>query len=357
MQTEFYCKSHFGQEAPRNLLMRADESESLYAAYYGSVDPYAAKARFDYVDNRSYHLTRAKVGEDLVPGKELLRSEYYNDFARHHERHHMIGGMLGLTEATPLLVYRGAGGQLFNRADVDTMQTILPHLQRALELRARIASDNHTVWATRSALDALPVGVAIVDAGLRIHFINDIARKHLSGKSGLCSMASGPHVGSGTYLAAISKQDAVALRRIVASATSGGAGGSMRVLNEDMSHCAVLVSPAPSSLATDTGSVEPGGLAKNLAMVVIRRLVQSASPPTGLLCDLFGLSTAEAQVAIAMSGGASAEEVARQRRVSLATVRSQIRSILGKSECENLRDLERSMASLAAMLPRTFLGT
>jgi hypothetical protein len=44
--------------------------------------------------------------------------------------------------------------------------------------------------------------------------------------------------------------------------------------------------------------------------------------------------------------------VAHQRKVSLATVRSQIRSILGKSATENLRDFERSMASLAVMTPR-----
>ncbi len=62
-------------------------------------------------------------------------------------------------------------------------------------------------------------------------------------------------------------------------------------------------------------------------------------------------------VAIALVGGASAEEVARQRHVSLDTVRSQIRSILAKIvEVVNLRDLERWMASLAAVLPRSLAG-
>jgi hypothetical protein len=37
-------------------------------------------------------------------------------------------------------------------------------------------------------------------------------------------------------------------------------------------------------------------------------------------------------------------------------VRSQIRSILAKSESVNLRDLERRMASLAAVLPRSLAG-
>lgn len=34
------------------------------------------------------------------------------------------------------------------------------------------------------------------------------------------------------------------------------------------------------------------------------------------------------------------------------TVRSKIRSILGKSEAENLRDFERTMATLGALVPQ-----
>jgi DNA-binding CsgD family transcriptional regulator len=75
------------------------------------------------------------------------------------------------------------------------------------------------------------------------------------------------------------------------------------------------------------------------------------SPSPGLLCDLFGLTKAEAEVAVALSDGGTAEDVARRRGVSLETVRSQIRSILGKSESDNLRDFARSMGSLGAITP------
>jgi DNA-binding NarL/FixJ family response regulator len=106
------------------------------------------------------------------------------------------------------------------------------------------------------------------------------------------------------------------------------------------------------SFADDVNGVETGGTPRALALVVIRPLDQKLSPPAGMLCDLFGLSRAEAEVATALSGGASAEDVASRRGVSLVTVRSQIRSILAKSACENLRDLERAMATLAALAPK-----
>jgi hypothetical protein len=90
-----------GPGGPRNLLMPADGSESVYSAYFHASDPYAAKACFDFATARAFHLGNAKLGAELVAENDFLRSEYYFDFARHHERRHVIGGMAGLIEATP----------------------------------------------------------------------------------------------------------------------------------------------------------------------------------------------------------------------------------------------------------------
>ena len=126
----------------------------------------------------------------------------------------------------------------------------------------------------------------------------------------------------------------------------------MRVASPDGAFAAVLISPMSQSFADDVNGVGTGGAPNALALVIIRPLDKKLSPPAGMLCDFFGLSRAEAEVATALSGGASAEDVASQRGVSLVTVRSQIRSILAKSACENLRDLERTMATLAALAPK-----
>jgi len=98
-----------------------------------------------------------------------------------------------------------------------------------------------------------------------------------------------------------------------------------------------VVSPLPAGAAGGAG----------LALVKIEDLVRRAAPPTAMLCDLFGFSAAEAEVALRLVGGASAEEVALSRGVALDTVRGQIRAILRKSEATNLRDFERLMATLA----------
>ncbi len=51
---------------------------------------------------------------------------------------------------------------------------------------------------------------------------------------------------------------------------------------------------------------------------------------------------------MSLSGGVTAEDVARRRRVSLDTVRTQVRTVLRKTNAANLRDFERILAMLTA---------
>lgn len=346
-----------GPGGPRNLLMPSDGSETAYSAHFHASDPYAAKARYDFATARAHHLGNAKLGAELVAENDFLHSEFYYDFARHHERRHVIGGMAGIMEATPVLVFRGDDTGAFDETHVRLLKTLMPHVQRAIELRVRLGRDDESVALTRAALDALPVGVGVVDAGLKIRFINDLARRYLAGPdSGLFPLRSGPYAGSGVYLAAMSREEAGVLRRLVASATSGGTGGAMRVTSRNGAVVALMVAPAPHGLADDVSGIDGGGAREAyreaLALLILRPLNRKVAPQADMLCEMFGFSRAEAEVAVALTGGASAEDVAHRRGVSLMTVRSQIRSILGKSEAENLRDFERTMATLTALVPQ-----
>ncbi len=67
-----------------------------------------------------------------------------------------------------------------------------------------------------------------------------------------------------------------------------------------------------------------------------------------MLSDLYGLTRAEAEVAGALAGGVTAEQVARARHVSLDTIRTQVRTVLRKTNAANLRDFERIVALVLA---------
>ncbi|TDR90233.1 helix-turn-helix transcriptional regulator [Enterovirga rhinocerotis] len=338
-----------GAGASRNVLSTSDDAEAAYIAYYHHVNPFMQVARRVFRRSREQTVGRVRRGEQVVPDADFMASEYYHDFARHHGRRHMISGMVGLGEATPLAFFRADGTEPFGERDVRVLQMLMPHVQRAVELRARLSLDRQSAGLTRAVLDTVPFGIAVVDAGLRIRFVNDSGARHLAGvDAGLHAMRSGPFAGTGVHLRATGRSGSATLRALVSSAVSGGPGGSMRVLSEDGSALAVLVSPAPHLLAAEIGSERLGNGPEPLALIVIRPLDRKDAPSIPMLCDLFGFSRAEAEVAVALFGGAGAEDVARGRGVSLVTVRNQIRSILVKSGAANLRDLERMMATIAA---------
>lgn len=339
--------------ASTSVLMDADEVAGLLDPHVQAMNPYRARARRDFAEARASHLGCAKIGPELVPDAVLLSSPFYNDFARHHDMRHMIGGMVGVADATPIALFRGAGAEPFGPRDVWLMNTVLPHLQRALELASRLAARQRSARLTLAALDRLPLGIGIIDAALKIEFINDVARKYLAiAETGLYCLQSGPRASNGVHLAVRSPDATRRLHQLVASAVTGGSGGSLSLRVPTGAALAVLVTPLPPALCDEIASRAHGVKRERHALIVVRPFDQTASPPAGMLRSLFGFTKAEEAVATALAGGATALEVAGRRRVSLLTIRSQVRAILEKSGSGNLRDLERSMAALGALAPR-----
>lgn len=66
------------------------------------------------------------------------------------------------------------------------------------------------------------------------------------------------------------------------------------------------------------------------------------------LSDAYGLTLAEREVAIALAQGRSPEDIAKDRRTSLATVRSQIKSLKAKMGARDIPDLVRTVCGFGA---------
>jgi DNA-binding CsgD family transcriptional regulator len=175
------------------------------------------------------------------------------------------------------------------------------------------------------------------------------------GRCGLAMAQAGPYPGiGGVTLHARHPDDHSTLGKLIASVAMGGAGGALRLRNtrdEPAQHAslAVLVSPAVSQFLSDMR--DACHVFRGAATVVIRQLNHALRPPPGLMSELYGLTKAEADVALRFSGGATVEDVARVRQVSLETVRTQVKTILRKTNAASLRDLERIIAISSALLP------
>jgi DNA-binding CsgD family transcriptional regulator len=237
---------------------------------YYALDPYAAMAA------RRPQMV-ALLGQELVPPQVVQASEYYHDYGVLFGVCHVMGATVPLhTSASTLLViaaHRPRDAQAFTDVERQRLNVLLPHLQRAVQLRQRLGLLEAQVQPGFATLDVLSLGVVVVAADSTIMFVNTVAEALTHGDEGL---------------------------RLA---------GRCRGLS----------------------AVQP------LAAQALQQL--------------FALTAAEADVALTLAMGRSADEIALERGVSLPTVRTQIRQILEKTGALHLRDLIRLLTGIPTVRP------
>lgn len=330
-----------------NVFQLEETGENRYTDYYSHIDPIRT-AMNQVMPGGDW--SRAVVTPAELVDEDLYRkSEFYRDFARPNGQDHMLLGTLGDEEHTLIGFFRN--GMAFGTRERSILCSLMPHVQRAVQLRRRLHAAENNARMGYAAFEALPGSALVVDAELNVLFANGAAARNLSVRGYPISISSAsPHVGCGSKLAIANRNKAARLRELVEDAANGGSGGAMRIeldVSEDdrIGQLAVFVSPQPAQFSPNQaplGTPAP-------VLVLISELSRPSAPKPSLLSDLFGLSIAEGAVALALLGGQTAETVARERDVSLETVRSQIRTVLRKTEATNLRDFERIGALLTTL--------
>jgi DNA-binding CsgD family transcriptional regulator len=347
-------------ETKSNLLMPFDEMQAKhqYFSHGLKVNPFhnwGFTTASALGTRASYPVVTS--GEEIISRQELVKSAYYHECMREYDLQHVSYARLTNCDAIGIGFSRDGISGPFDAEELKLIERLLPHLERALQLRRQMSTIASRPDHGRAALEALPGYTMIVAADMRILFANMAAiNKAATASCGLRVVRSGPMPGSSSFLTAAHRDDNRTLAALVLAAASGRSGGAMRVRSTATASLstglAVVVSPVPDCLVSATGADPRMQLAKGVALVTARDISARQSPAHGeMLRSLFDLSRAEADVAMTLIGGRSAEDVARCRDVSLGTVRSQIKAVLRKMDALNLRDFERIVASVEAMLP------
>lgn len=285
------------------------------------------------------------VREAILPDREYLRGELYNEvFRPQHLAHAAVACVLRTPDHTvPLGIVRQAGNERPDRHDLDLLGRLLPHMQRSVQLYLRLASLEARWSAAEEALDHLPFGVILVDARGKVLFLNRSAEAVIAAADGLT-------VREGMLLAATS-EDTRALGRLVseAAATGSGAGtspgGAMALSRPSMS------TPLPVLVAPLRGQWTLLAERRAAAAVFVTDPERCATVPGRQLVELFGLTPAEAQLAVALLAGKRLNRIAADRGVRLPTVRNQLRAVLAKTGTGRQAELVRLLAGLAAVPP------
>lgn len=304
----------------------------LYAEHFHSVDLWAKLGRLR-------PSLQAVLGRDHVPDAEYERSEVWNDYAREHVgAFHLLGALFALGDGASVCVglHRLHDQDPFDTEERGWLDGVLPHIRSALRLERRLRAMELSGSLASALLDRLAHGLVVAREDGTVLLAN-AAAVALSGGDGPFRLGGGQRP-----LGAAGKAAAPALRRLVRQAASGGPGGALLLPREEGPGVVALVTPLPAGLL-------PEQPARRLALIVLTDLRDGLPDVGALLRELYGLTPAEAALAMALAGGSSPREAAEARGVQLTTVRSQIRALLDKTGCGRQSELVRLVTRLSVL--------
>lgn len=312
------------------VLARLDPAYSaIYLEHFAGVNPFSTTP-----DPRAFMAgwkPMITTDDQWVPKADLVGSEYYNDFLAPQEVHSMAMVRLAAhdLDVCAITVHRPRGAGAFQRDDLALAERLHPHLIRAFHLTEKLTAAGLLSDDLPVALDHLALGVFLLDDSGKVRRTNRPADRLLAGGSGLCVNAG--------RLSASRTDQARQLDALIAAAGSGDralrAGGSM-VLRTAHGRSPLSVTVAPVRN-------ERLPVFENRPSVVVCVTDPNASAAISQerLKSLFGLTPAEARVAVAILGGASTRQAAEALGVSFHTVRHQLQSMLEKTGASRQSEL------------------
>ena len=319
------------------------EGVRLYNDYYWTIDPFLKVG----TARNLFQAGLVTLGSSAIPFREFQKTEFYNDFGSHYG---LTSGVTAVIQAKPpvsaVLSVSQRDGKSFGDAEVSLMQRLLPHVHRALKVHERMGELLQHRNAAEDVIDRLPFGVMLLDASGQAVLVNYGARQILDAQDGLV-------LRNGTLVAASVAQTA-ALRALIAQATGAargeglGSGGALAIGRPSMKRpVQVLVTPLRTSgIDFSFGSAAPS-IAVFISDPELTPLANDA-----ILQQFFGLTPAEARLAILLLQHQSVEEAAESLDISLNTARTHLKKLFAKTSTRRQSELVRLLGGGVSQVRR-----
>jgi DNA-binding CsgD family transcriptional regulator len=285
---------------------------------------------------------KALVGEQVVDDDAFLRSYIYNEYLKPSvDARYMVGSLVRLQGGNhaAIGVHRPHDGKDFTLEDAERLNRLLPHVQRALEVRQRIQCVDHKSNATNFVLDQLSLGVFLISATGRLLHVNAAGEEILKSGDGLQRAPDG--------LRACNRDDDRRLQHLIgdlrqASPEARSAGGHLRVHRPSGRPAyALMLTPVRPGLA--------GADASPAVLVFVSDPAAKIAADCSVLAGLFGFPPAEARLVLALMSGTPLPEIALQTGVTYNTIRTQLARAPARTET-------RSQVELVLLVARALGG-
>lgn len=329
------------------ILGATDNIKSLmpdYSRYYHSHDLWAVRA------GAAHHIGHAIIGEELVPERELIDAEWYYDLCRPYGVHHIVGGVFEVQSGIQgqIGIHRSRDASAFEMHDRAMLDLLIPHLKQAYRLLRFSDRNARTNKLSFEVLGALSVCVFIVSGTGQVRLMNALAEKLIETyrvitvRNGRLQL-SDPKLDNLLH-ECLRKTSLAPLGRSLTS------GGTLALPTGDDERLLIMVMPLPPEMGSSS-VVEP------LAAVLVENPSLQAELSTELVRTLYGLTSAESRVLLAIAKGQSLPEYAREAAISINTAHSHAKSVFSKTGYRRQAELaaqvlQRPILRIARLLGR-----
>ena len=254
---------------------------------------------------------------EMMPPHELVRTEMYNDYLAPRGLHEGMRLSLwageGWVQDISLLRPWSAGP--FGPAEQGLARALLPHLQRSAAITRRLREAEPLARAGLAALDGLRHAAFVLDLQGRPLRLNRRAEALVAEADGLTLRADGLYGADPAWSGAL---------HAMLAQVPGGAG-RLR-LPRPSGRAPLVLHAVPLGAGNDWS-----GLHAPAVLVLVDAHDLPGPPDAALLAARFGLTPAEADLAVLLAAGQGLREIAAQRGRSLSTLRTQLSRLMMKT--------------------------
>lgn len=327
--------------------MRTQETRGLWI--YGMTMAWMERYAMEYAgeDVLASHIAAAPIAHFYASNLDVPHPERFPELRFYREWVAAQGmafaaGAVVLREGpwdTQLFLQRAPGHGPFTRDEMTQFDRLVPHLQRAMQMRQRFIECSQGLDVLADGLDLLAMAAFLFDESTRVVGMNRSARTLVSGADGLC-VQEGHLLASHSH--ASRKISYELTRAVQAGAQAERSTGLVLLPRLGRLPLMMVVAPLRSERH------EAGPLSAVLFAFDPERVPTATAT---VLRELFSLSSAESELALALCSGKTLADAASARGTSVHTSRTQLKSIFNKTGTRRQSDL----VSLLLASPAYFL--
>jgi DNA-binding CsgD family transcriptional regulator len=276
---------------------------------------------------------------ELVSEEDRARSPFYQELYRRHDTPFCVAARLpGPGDVKSMVgVLRSAAQGPADEADKQNMRLLLPHLEGAL--RVQQALEGHGALVATQSFEALSMAAFLCNAWGRVVGMTPAADRLVA--------RGGPLRLTGGQLTALDAAANVGLQAALRAACSDPAHSTVQTRNTSLA----LTDTEGGARRVDIAPLPLEGSPMRLGARAVVAVSDTLPQPrtAELLRRTYGLTRAEAEVAIDVAEGWSAREIGDRRGVSASTVRVQIQAVLQKTGLRKTSALASLVVRLASV--------